>query len=133
MRLSSPPFKRQSALTRGCYFLLVTGANAGFGRAMLDCVLKNGDNVIAAVRRPETLADLPKDRVTVVKMDVTKPEQIDAAFEEIKSKGLRIDVLYNNAGFPNVGEVEAVPLDVCRGLFEVCAFTYDDFIADRGL
>ncbi|KAF9019433.1 NAD-P-binding protein [Hymenopellis radicata] len=97
---------------------LITGANAGFGRAMLDCVLQNGDNVIAAVRRPETLADLPKDRVTVVKMDVTKPEQIDAAFEEIKAKGLRIDVLYNNAGFPNVGEVEAVPLDVCRSLFE---------------
>jgi len=52
----------------------VTGASSGFGRELVDEVLRHGDRVVAAVRTPESLADLARrEDVLVVRLDVTKP------------------------------------------------------------
>jgi NAD(P)-dependent dehydrogenase (short-subunit alcohol dehydrogenase family) len=37
---------------------LITGASAGFGRAIAQAALAKGDEVVAAVRRPEAVAEL---------------------------------------------------------------------------
>ena len=37
---------------------LITGASSGFGRAISEAALGAGDRGVAAVRRPEALADL---------------------------------------------------------------------------
>ena len=54
-----------------------------------------------------------------MKLDVTSIDDIQAAF----SKGIehfgRIDVVYNNAGFSSLAEVEGTPDAVARSLFEV--------------
>jgi NAD(P)-dependent dehydrogenase (short-subunit alcohol dehydrogenase family) len=72
--------------------ILVTGANRGLGRALVQEALSRGaKRVYAASRQPMTVAD---HRVTSVSLDVTDPAQIREVAESIES----LDILINNAG-----------------------------------
>ena len=72
--------------------VLVTGANRGLGRALVDEALKRGANqVYAASRRPMVISD---PRVTPVIVDVTDPAQIQDVADGVES----LDILINNAG-----------------------------------
>lgn len=85
----------------------VTGASSGFGRAIVDDVLRRGDQVVAAVRNPESLADLKgRDDVMVVRLDVTKRDEIEASVRAAMDRFGHVDVLVNNAGYSIVGAVE---------------------------
>jgi len=85
----------------------VTGASSGFGREIAAEALARGDRVVAAVRRPDSIADLAgHERVRVVRLDVTKPAEIDAAVRDAEARFGGIDVLVNNAGFSILGAVE---------------------------
>ncbi|KAI0828694.1 NAD-P-binding protein [Trametes gibbosa] len=101
----------------------ITGASSGFGRETVVQALESGDKVVATLRQPTALDDLTKkysaDRLKVVKLDVTKPAEIDTAFEQAKTTFGRVDIVFNNAGYVAVGENEAVPDEVSRPLFEV--------------
>ncbi|HTJ55853.1 MAG TPA: SDR family NAD(P)-dependent oxidoreductase [Nitrosospira sp.] len=61
---------------------LVTGANRGIGKAIVEAFLDHGAaKVYAAVRRPDSAAPLIErygDRVLPVQLDLTKPETITA-------------------------------------------------------
>lgn len=54
-----------------------------------------------------------------MKLDVTSTDDIQAAFSEGIEHFGRIDVVYNNAGYSSLAEVEGTPDAVARGLFEV--------------
>jgi NAD(P)-dependent dehydrogenase (short-subunit alcohol dehydrogenase family) len=72
--------------------VLVTGANRGLGRALVDEALGRGaKRVYAAARQPMTVAD---ERVTPLILDVTDAAQIQAAVDRVDS----LDILINNAG-----------------------------------
>jgi NAD(P)-dependent dehydrogenase (short-subunit alcohol dehydrogenase family) len=72
--------------------VLVTGANRGLGRALVDEALNRGaKRVYAASRRPMVL---PDQRVTPVIVDVTVPAQIQEVADGVES----LDILINNAG-----------------------------------
>lgn len=72
--------------------VLITGANRGIGRALVDEALTRGaGRVYAGTRGPLHHADA---RVTAVRLDVTNTAQIQAAVAQIPS----LDVLINNAG-----------------------------------
>ena len=72
--------------------VLVTGANRGIGRALVDEALRRGaSRVYAGTRQP--LAH-PDERVTPLELDVTAASQIEAAVAKVES----LDVLINNAG-----------------------------------
>src|SRR6201989_3708899 len=72
--------------------VLVTGANRGIGRALVEEALRRGAaRVYADARRPSIHRD---PRVTPVMLDVTDTAQIDAAAARIAS----LAVLINNAG-----------------------------------
>ena len=58
-------------------------------------------------------------KLLILKLDVTNPAEIEAAFSKVKETYGRLDVVYSNAGFGAVGETEGTPDDVARGLFEV--------------
>ncbi|KAI0354401.1 NAD-P-binding protein [Trametes cingulata] len=102
---------------------LITGSSSGFGRETVVQALEAGDKVVATLRKPSALADLtgkyPATRLRVLKLDVTQPAEIDAAFAEAKAAFGRIDIVFNNAGYVALGELEATPDDVARPLFEV--------------
>jgi NAD(P)-dependent dehydrogenase (short-subunit alcohol dehydrogenase family) len=72
--------------------ILVTGANRGIGRALVEEALRRGaQRVYAGTRQPLAHADA---RVTPLALDVTDPAQIRAAVSQIDT----LDVLVNNAG-----------------------------------
>ena len=72
--------------------VLITGANRGIGRALVNEALKRGaKRVYAATRAPMQIAD---ERVTLLTLDVTNASQIQRAVGQV---GV-LDVLVNNAG-----------------------------------
>jgi NAD(P)-dependent dehydrogenase (short-subunit alcohol dehydrogenase family) len=72
--------------------VLVTGANRGIGKALVDEALRRGaTRVYAGSRRPLIHPDA---RVTPVILDVTDPAEIRAVAAQIDA----LDVLVNNAG-----------------------------------
>src|ERR1700675_2620486 len=72
--------------------VLVTGANRGIGKALVEEALRRGaKQVYAGTRQP--LAH-PDERVIPLILDVTDAAQIKAAVERVES----LDVLINNAG-----------------------------------
>lgn len=72
--------------------ILITGANRGIGRSLLDEALRrNAKRVYAATRSPLQHPDM---RVTSLTLDVTNPLQIQRAASEVDS----LDILINNAG-----------------------------------
>ena len=72
--------------------VLVTGANRGLGRALVDEALSRGAaRVYAAARQPIVVRDA---RVSALVLDVTNPAQIQAAAAGVGA----LDLLINNAG-----------------------------------
>ena len=72
--------------------VLVTGANRGIGRALVEEALRRGaTRVYAGMRDVLTHSD---ERVTPLTLDVTDAAQTQAAVDKIES----LDVLVNNAG-----------------------------------
>jgi len=72
--------------------VLITGANRGIGRALLDEALRRGaKKVYAGTRSPLQHSD---KRVTPLTLDVTSASQIQRAVDEVDT----LDVLINNAG-----------------------------------
>ena len=72
--------------------VLITGANRGIGRALVEETLTRGaKRVYAGTREPLTH---PDPRVTPVTVDVTSSAQIQAAVDRVES----LDILINNAG-----------------------------------
>jgi NAD(P)-dependent dehydrogenase (short-subunit alcohol dehydrogenase family) len=103
----------------------VTGASSGFGRAITEAVLQEGDTVVAAVRRTAALDDLVAaypGRVDPVALDVTDGSAIGAAVEGALERHGRVDVLVNNAGRTQVGAVEETTDAELRGLFDLHFF-----------
>jgi len=72
--------------------VLITGANRGIGRALVEEALRKGaKRVYAGMRQPLAQSD---ERVTPMTLDVTNAEQIQRAVENVGS----LDILINNAG-----------------------------------
>ncbi|KAF8814846.1 NAD(P)-binding protein [Phlegmacium glaucopus] len=100
---------------------LITGSSSGMGRTMTEIVASNGDIAVATLRKPEAIADLVAkygDKVCPVRLDVTKPNEIKEAFNKAVEKFGRIDVVFNNAGYSLLGDVETTPDDYGRNSFE---------------
>src|SRR3954464_3187552 len=72
--------------------VLITGANRGIGRALVDEALRRGAmRVYAGTRGALQMAD---ERVTPLTLDVTNAAQIKQAVDQVGT----LDVLINNAG-----------------------------------
>lgn len=81
-----------------------------------------GFKVYAAARRVDRMADLEKDGITPVALDLTRDGSIAACVNTILSKEKSIDALVNNAGYGSYGAIEDVPLEEGRRQFEVNLF-----------
>jgi NADP-dependent 3-hydroxy acid dehydrogenase YdfG len=84
--------------------IMVTGATAGFGRAIAGKFAENGYRVIITGRRKERLLELEKEltgtgaEVLSLNFDVRDLAEVKTAIENLPPEWKKIDVLVNNAG-----------------------------------
>ncbi|KAF9003669.1 hypothetical protein BDQ17DRAFT_1241986 [Cyathus striatus] len=100
----------------------VTGSSSGLGFAVVQQALTKGDNVVATLRNPDVISHLLDNHPTqllIVKLDVTNPKEITSAFQQAKEKFDRVDIVYNNAAFYAMAEIEGTPDELARRMFEV--------------
>jgi short-subunit dehydrogenase len=103
---------------------LITGCSTGFGRSLAELLLARGERVVATARKPESLAELVGthgNRVLALKLDITQPDDIDAALAAAAGFG-PVDVLVNNAGYGGLGTVEDASIEAMRAMFETNVF-----------
>ena len=83
---------------------VVTGAARGIGRALAKALAEAGSDVVLMVRDPAGAAHVLEElrslgvTASAVAADVTEPEQVRRAVQEILDRLGRVDVLINNAG-----------------------------------
>ncbi|MBW4569101.1 MAG: SDR family NAD(P)-dependent oxidoreductase [Tolypothrix carrinoi HA7290-LM1] len=103
----------------------ITGCSSGFGRALAETVLEQGETVVLTARNPQHVEDLAAsfpDRTLAVQLDVTKPEEVREAVKKAIANFGRIDVLVNNAGCKIGGVIEEVSDEAVRYQFETNFF-----------
>ncbi|MBW8869393.1 MAG: SDR family NAD(P)-dependent oxidoreductase, partial [Acidobacteriales bacterium] len=80
---------------------LVTGGNSGIGLATAKRFVAEGAYVYITGRRQESLDAAVKEiggNVVAVQGDVSKLEDLDRLFEQIKQEKGKLDVVFANAG-----------------------------------
>jgi NADP-dependent 3-hydroxy acid dehydrogenase YdfG len=85
--------------------IMITGATAGFGRAIAIKFAGNGYDVIITGRRKERLDELEKEllnrgniRVLSLNFDVRKKDEVATVIDNLPTEWKAIDILVNNAG-----------------------------------
>jgi hypothetical protein len=89
---------------------LVTGAAHGIGRALADVFAESGYDLVLvdidgdqlAAASDELVADHGVE-VDAIERDLSRPEAPEEIYSELEKKGVRIDVLVNNAGVGTYG------------------------------
>ncbi|TCP96142.1 short subunit dehydrogenase [Sphingomonas sp. PP-F2F-A104-K0414] len=88
----------------------ITGAGSGLGAGTARAALQSGDRVIAAGRNVakinDTLREYAGDDLVVTALDVTNPDEVQAAVDRGIAEFGTIDVLLNNAGGGVFGNFE---------------------------
>lgn len=104
-------------------FVLVTGASSGIGNATAVALEKAGARIALAARDLDRLNALrahfqfPGEHLPV-RMDVTDPKSVDAAFEQITSRFGKLDGIVANAGVGGWHSVHETTEDEMRRVFE---------------
>jgi len=101
--------------------ILVTGANRGLGKAMVEQALERGARRIYAGARKQPFTH-PDSRVTPLLLDVTDAAHIEAAAKAVDE----LDVLVNNAGqaaYGDLGDRDVLERQLAVNLFGPYAVT----------
>jgi len=85
---------------------LITGASSGIGAIFAEQLAAQGSDLVLVARRQDELEKLAQRlraaytrRVEVIAMDLAKADPGELLAEEVKRRGLDVDLLVNNAGF----------------------------------
>jgi NAD(P)-dependent dehydrogenase (short-subunit alcohol dehydrogenase family) len=102
----------------------VTGAGRGMGVDIVKAALAAGHAVVATGRNPAAVAKAlgEANDLLVTKLDVTRPEEADAAVAAAVDRFGGIDVLINNAGNFYAGFFEELPAEDFRAQVETNSF-----------
>lgn len=89
---------------------LITGASAGIGKDHAVIHASKGGNLVLVARREEALENLKNEltqeygvEVKIIVKDLSEVNSAEEIYQEIKSEGIVVDYLINNAGFGGRG------------------------------
>ena len=106
--------------------ILVTGSTSGIGRQIAKQLLENGARVIINYGHNDKLAEETmeellnfKDNILLIKCDLSKANEVDNMFNEIKERFSKLDGLVNNAVYDKIFSIEELPVEEYRKELEV--------------
>ncbi len=103
--------------------ILITGCSSGIGYAAAHYLHARGYSVFASARKAQDVARLKDEGLTAYLLDVTKPETISQALQEILAQtGGKLYALFNNAGYGQPGALEDISTAVLKEQFETNLF-----------
>lgn len=103
----------------------ITGVSSGFGRAIAEAALAEGDIVAGTVRREEdrlAFEALSPGRALGFLLDVTDEPAIHETVRAIEERAGAIDILVSNAGYGLIGAIEEASAGEIRTQFDVNLF-----------
>ncbi|CAF1059118.1 unnamed protein product [Rotaria sordida] len=106
-------------------YVLISGCDTGFGHGLAIELDKQGFNVLAGVFVPDNVTSLKEklsSRATVFCLDITKEEDIDAAFVLVNEKTKVLHALVNNAGIAAIGYIDWTSMEIMRKVMNVNYF-----------
>ena len=91
----------------------ITGGTSGLGKGFVERFVKDGYEVVFCGRREDLGAEIATaHKATFIKADVAIAAEMEAFFDQIKSKFGRLDVLIVNSGtWGNIGRQADIPID----------------------
>jgi uncharacterized protein len=124
---------------------LITGASAGLGRELARLFAKDGHDLVLVARRRDRLEELARElepsgvKATVIAADLGDRAAPSSIADELRTKGIAVDFLVNNAGFGTCGsfvdsdlsrELEMVEVNI-RALMQLTRLFLPDMIARK--
>ncbi|CAF5161007.1 unnamed protein product, partial [Rotaria sp. Silwood1] len=106
-------------------YVLISGCDSGFGHGLAIELDKQGFNVLAGVYLPDNVTVLREklsSKATVFRLDITKQEDIDSAFELVNKKTKVLHALVNNAGIAILGNIDWASMEDMRKVMDVNYF-----------
>ncbi len=103
--------------------VLITGCSSGIGYCVAHALKKRGYTVFATARLPKDVAQLQKEGLESILLDLNDSESIQTAVHTVleRTQG-RLYALFNNGAYGQTGAVEDVTRDVLRQQFETNVF-----------
>jgi 3-oxoacyl-[acyl-carrier protein] reductase len=110
-------------------YALVTGANRGIGKSIVEVFARNGCNILANARTSGSLdaidrklRDQFKIKFNSLYFDVSDPAQVKNSFREILKITKNLDIVVNNAGLLDNNLLGMISNNILNNLFSVNAF-----------
>ena len=98
--------------------VLITGASSGIGRELARCFAEGGSDVVLVARREDRLRELAQEltsrydvKTHALPKDLNHPAAGREIENELRSAGIRVDVLVNNAGFGDRGSFAEIGIE----------------------
>jgi NAD(P)-dependent dehydrogenase (short-subunit alcohol dehydrogenase family) len=101
---------------------LITGGNSGIGLATAKRFVNEGAYVFITGRRDSELAAAVKEiarNVTGVQGDVSKLDDLDRLFEQIKREKGKLDIVFANAGVARYAPLGAITEEFFDSIFDI--------------
>jgi NAD(P)-dependent dehydrogenase (short-subunit alcohol dehydrogenase family) len=105
--------------------VLISGCDTGFGHGLAIELDKQGFNVLAGVLVDDNVTALKNElssKATVFRLDITKQEDIENAYDLVQKKTNTLHALVNNAGIGTAGYIDWVTLESMHKIMDVNFF-----------
>ena len=110
---------------------IITGANGGIGRALIEKFSEHGSDIIACVRKNNEdfnkkineIKNKNKNNIIVYEFHLSNPDETEKVIEKIIKEQENIDVLINNAGMNQVSLFQMTTMKKFREIFEINYFS----------
>ena len=109
---------------------LVTGASSGIGKEIARVLAKRGFNLVLIARSVDKLQTVSEEientygvNCYIVNADLSISGAAEAIFNRVKSLGVHIDVLVNDAGFGKFGDFYKFDLDTYKRMIHLNVLT----------
>ncbi|MBR3955021.1 MAG: SDR family NAD(P)-dependent oxidoreductase [Clostridia bacterium] len=103
--------------------IVLTGCNSGIGLEVLKLLVKGNNHILCIDRDTDNLVKFDPSKVTIMHLDVSSQEAVDAIFEKSQEIFDFIDIFYANAGYAYYEELDNADWAHIERIYETNVFS----------